>query len=136
MIEVLNKGEDMIISIAEASKRFNISRSKLYRMKDSGDISFSKRLDGYMGVEISELSRVFGATSHGREDATKRDGTKHDLETENLYLKKEVETLTKSLKKSEERLDQFIALTQEQNKRFLLTYHSDRKSLWNRLLGQ
>jgi len=136
MIQVLNKGEHMIISITEASKRFNVSRSKLYRMKASGDISFCKRLDGSMGVEISELSRVFGATNHEREDATKRDVAKHDLETENLYLKKEVETLTKSLKKSEERLDQFIALTQEQTKRLLLTYQSDRKSLWHRLLGK
>ena len=126
----------MIISITEASKRFNISRSKLYMMRNSGDISFCKRLDGSMGVEISELSRVFGATNNEREGATKRDSTKHDLETENVYLKKEVEALTKSLKKSEERLDQFIALTQEQNKRLLLTYQSDRKSLWHRLWGK
>jgi hypothetical protein len=136
MIQLLNKGEYMIISIAEASKRFNISRSKLYRMRDSGDISFSKRLDGSMGIEVSELSRVFGGTSHEHEDATKRDSEKHNFETENLYLKKEVEILTKSLKKSEERLDQFIALTQEQNKRLLLTYQPDRKSLWWRLLGK
>jgi hypothetical protein len=126
----------MIISISEASKRFSISRSKLYRMKDSGDISFSKRSDGSTGIEMSELSRVFGETNHERTDATKRDSKKIDLETENLYLKKEVETLTQSLKKSEDRLDQFISLTQEQTKQLLLTHQVQPKSLWHRLFGK
>ncbi|RYE17023.1 MAG: DNA-binding protein, partial [Sphingobacteriaceae bacterium] len=52
----------MILSITEAAKRFKISRSKLYRMSDSGKISFSKKLDGSLGVDISELTRVFGDT--------------------------------------------------------------------------
>ena len=101
----------MILSITEAAKRFKTSRSKLYRINDSGKISFSKKSDGSLGLDISELTRVFGDTGHEHVVATKQDTKKHDVETENWYLKKEIEMLTQNSQKSEARLDQFITLT-------------------------
>ena len=123
----------MILSITEAAKRFKISRSKLYRMSDSGKISFSKKSDGSLGIDVSELTRVFGDTSSEHVIATKQDRQKHDFETENLYLKREIETLTQNLQKSEARLDQFITLTQEQAKQLFLTSSPQPTSFWHRL---
>ena len=127
---------NMIISISEASKQFKVSRAKLYRMKDSGQISLTKKPDGKTGFDLSELLRVFGGNEIEHQNETKRDNLNnpnHDLATENFYLKKEVEFLTSRLQRSESQVDQLIASTQEKTKQLFLTQTQSPKSFWHRL---
>lgn len=123
----------MIISISEAARKFKVSRSKLYRMKDSGQISFAKKPDNTIGVDHSELIRVFGERKSEQQSEAREDNKRHDLTTENFYLKKEIEVLTQSLQRSEERVDRLITVTQEQVKPLLLTKLQSDKSFWQRL---
>ena len=49
-----------ILSISEASRRWHLGRSNLYRAVKSGRLNLSKRPDGSRGIDTSELVRVFG----------------------------------------------------------------------------
>lgn len=123
----------MILSISEAAKRFKVSRSKLYRMKDSGQISFTNKRDNTTGIDLSEMVRVFGEYVSEQENKTKQDKQNHDLVTENFYLKREIEILKHHLQKSESRVDQLIISTQAQSKQLMLTQLEPEKSFWQRL---
>lgn len=126
----------MIISISDASKQFKISRAKLYRMKDSGKISLTKKSDGTTGIDISELLRVFGERTVEQQTETnkdKLDDSNHDLATENFYLKKEIEGLKSRLHRSETQVDQLMTSTQEQTKQLFLTHLPSSQSFWHRL---
>lgn len=54
-----------ILSISEASRRWRLGRSNLYRAIKSGRLNLSARPDGTRGVDTSELVRVFGEPSTG-----------------------------------------------------------------------
>lgn len=126
----------MIISISDASKQFKISRAKLYRMKDSGKISLTKKSDGTTGIEISELLRVFGEHNIEQQIEINKDNlddSNHDLVTENFYLKKEIEGLKSRLQRSETQVDQLMISTQEQTKQLFLTHLPSSQSFWHRL---
>jgi predicted site-specific integrase-resolvase len=49
----------MILSITAAAKKIGIGRSTLYAMRKRGDISFIKKKDGSLAIDVSELERVF-----------------------------------------------------------------------------
>lgn len=133
----------MIVSVSEASKQFKISRTTLYRMKDSGQISFVKRVNGTTGIDTSELIRVFGDDKREQSRETKyntMDTRKYDVVTENVYLKKENvylkkenEMLLRHLQRTEAQVDQLMISVQEQNKQILLTQPQLKKSFWHRL---
>lgn len=123
----------MILSISEAAKKFKISRSKIYRLRDSGQLSLTKKSDNTTGIDLSEMVRVFGGHVSEQKNKTKRDSQNYDPVTENFYLKKEIENLTQNLQRSEARLDQLIASTQEQTKQLLLIQSKSEKSFWHRL---
>lgn len=123
----------MILSILEASKKFKVSRSKLYRMRDKGQISLTKKSDNTIGIDLSEMIRVFGAHVPEQQKDTNRTSSDHDIATENFYLKREIEALTNNLQKSEARVDQMIALAQEQTKQLLLVQPKSEKTFWQRL---
>lgn len=53
-----------ILSVSEASRRWQLGRSNLYRAINSGRLSLSTRPDGTKGLDTSELVRVFGEPSH------------------------------------------------------------------------
>ena len=53
-----------IISMSEASRRWAIGRTNLYRAVKSGRLNLSTRPDGTKGIDTSELVRVFGEPSH------------------------------------------------------------------------
>ncbi|TXG87832.1 MAG: hypothetical protein E6R10_07150 [Rhodocyclaceae bacterium] len=53
-----------ILSVSEASRRWRLGRSNLYRAINSGRLSLSARPDGTKGLDTSELVRVFGEPSH------------------------------------------------------------------------
>ncbi len=120
----------MIISISSAAKRFNVSRSKIYRMKENGQISFTKNSEDQVGIDLSEMLRVFGERKAEQPDNASKDNAEHDLRTENFYLKREIEALSQNLQKSESRVDQLLSQNQEQNKQFLLTQSKPEKSFW------
>ena len=52
-----------ILSISEASRRWHLGRSNLYRAVKSGRLNLSTRSDGSRGIDTSELVRVFGEPS-------------------------------------------------------------------------
>ena len=54
-----------ILSISEASRRWHLGRSNLYRAVKSGRLNLSTRPDGSRGIDTSELVRVFGEPSTG-----------------------------------------------------------------------
>jgi hypothetical protein len=54
-----------ILSISEASRRWRLGRSNLYRAVKSGRLNLSARPDGSRGIDTSELVRVFGEPSAG-----------------------------------------------------------------------
>lgn len=128
--------EHMIISISDASKQLKVSRAKLYRMKDSGQISFVQKNNGTTGIDTSELIRVFGENKNGQNSETPDntlDTNKYDVVTENFYLKKENEMLMRNLQRTEAQVDQLMVSIQEQNKQILLTQSRPKKSFWQRL---
>jgi hypothetical protein len=49
----------MIVSISEAARLAGKSRTTLYRMLDSGDLSSVTGVDSQPGIDVSELLRVF-----------------------------------------------------------------------------
>jgi hypothetical protein len=53
-----------ILSVSEASRRWRLGRSNLYRAVKSGRLNLSTRPDGTKGIDTSELVRVFGEPSH------------------------------------------------------------------------
>lgn len=52
-----------ILTISEASRRWRLGRSNLYRAIKSGRLNLSARSDGSRGIDTSELVRVFGEPS-------------------------------------------------------------------------
>lgn len=54
-----------ILSISEASRRWHLGRSNLYRAVKGGRLNLSIRPDGSRGIDTSELVRVFGEPSTG-----------------------------------------------------------------------
>ncbi len=52
-----------IISMSEASRRWVIGRTNLYRAVKKGRLNLSTRADGSRGIDTSELVRVFGEPS-------------------------------------------------------------------------
>ena len=52
-----------IVSISEASRRWRVGRSNLYRAVKSGRLNLSAQPDGSRGIDTSELVRVFGEPS-------------------------------------------------------------------------
>ena len=53
-----------ILSVSEASRRWRLGRSNLYRAVKSGRLSLSTNPDGTKGIDTSELVRVFGEPSN------------------------------------------------------------------------
>ena len=53
-----------ILSVSEASRRWRLGRSNLYRAINSGRLSLSTNPDGTKGLDTSELVRVFGEPSN------------------------------------------------------------------------
>lgn len=52
-----------ILSVSEASRRWRVGRTNLYRAVKSGRLNLSTRPDGTKGIDTSELVRVFGEPS-------------------------------------------------------------------------
>ena len=67
-----------IISMSEASRRWAIGRTNLYRAVKKGRLNLSTRADGSRGIDTSELVRVFG------EPSIEASGDVHDVSSNSL----------------------------------------------------
>jgi hypothetical protein len=132
----------MFLSISDAAKKAGIARSTLYKMRDSGKISLSKDSDGVLGIELSELCRVFPDSLKTKAEPKETAGDRNSkaLEIENMYLKEKVkrleDDLTEEKMRSQERVDTLLSVTREQSKQLLLTHETstakEKKSFWLR----
>ena len=139
----------MFLLISEAAKKAGLSRSTLYKMRDTGKISFSKSSTGALGVEFSELARIFPNVSNiGTSSSTSEkvvDNQNQLLEQEASHLREIIQRLEKELNyqreeelKSEERIDTLLSVTREQSKQLLLTHEQtkpeEKLSFWKKFI--
>lgn len=111
-----------IISISEASRRWMIGRTNLYRAVKRGRLNLSTKADGSHGIDTSELIRVFGEPSteilEGVHDAHKNlsQATNPDIHEQTghpsvvVLLQDQVNQLSAQLKQSNEREVRLLAM--------------------------
>ncbi|MGI4852371.1 MAG: hypothetical protein ACRYGR_10600 [Janthinobacterium lividum] len=137
----------MILSVIQAAKRVGVSRSKLYSMREKGILSFTKSENGKLGVEASELTRVFPkdicnfvkkasktktTTEQNVLAETVISGLRNDIE----YLKEKINFFENQLVQSHKEKEILLAVTQEQTKQLLGTRQAQKTSSWRRLFSK
>lgn len=132
----------MILSIIEAAKRMGVGRSTLYAMRKKGNISFTQNKDGSLGIDLSELERVFqGKTSHVSSDKTRADSARHDLslavmEKDMAHLRDKVNFLENQLALEQDRVATLLEINKNNSEKLLLTHQEhNQPSLWKRIIG-
>ncbi len=132
----------MILSIIEAAKRMGVGRSTLYAMRKRGDISFIKKKDGTLGIDLSELERVFqGKTSPATPGKTLKDIERHDLslaamEKDRAHLQDKVKFLENQLALEQDRVATLLEINKNNSEKLLLTHQEQNQpSLWKRIFG-
>lgn len=86
-----------LLSIVEASKQFNITRSRIYRALDKGTITAQIDADGVKRIDPTDLVRVFGNAKQKKHAPNKSDTIKME-QSETV-----VEILKEQLKQAQER---------------------------------
>ncbi|MDM1337165.1 hypothetical protein HXZ93_14330 [Acinetobacter pseudolwoffii] len=86
-----------LLSIVEASKQFNITRSRIYRALEKGTITAQIDADGVKRIDPSDMVRVFGNAKHKKPAPNKSDTLKME-QSETV-----VEILKEQLKQAQER---------------------------------
>ena len=132
----------MILSIIEAAKRMGVGRSTLYAMRKKGNISFIKRKDGSLGIDLSELERVFQSkTSPATSCKTKEDIVRHDLslaamEKDREHLQDKVKFLETQLALEQDRVATLLEINKNNSEKLLLTHQEQNQPrLWKRIFG-
>jgi excisionase family DNA binding protein len=132
----------MILSIIEAAKRMGVGRSTLYAMRKRGNISFIKRKDGSLGIDLSELERVFQSkTSPATPGKTLKDIERHDLslaamEKDRAHLQDKVKFLENQLALEQDRVATLLEINKNNSEKLLLTHQEhNQPSLWKRIFG-
>ena len=130
----------MVLSITEAAKKVGIGRSTLYAMKKKGSISFIEKKDGTMGIDQSELARVFpDKTSMSSSSKTEKDSIGHALslavaEKDRAHLQEKVRFLENQLSLEQDRVTTLLEINKKNAEQLLLaTRHP--VSVWKRLTG-
>jgi len=94
-----------VVSLTEAAKLADVSRPTLYRYLKNGTLSATKLLDGSRGIDVAELTRVFGDlrrnTPNDTADITLQDT--NFLHRENALLREQVTMLKQELSAAHER---------------------------------
>jgi len=136
------------VSISEAARLVKVSRPTLYKMINSGKLSYTsivKQGKAVKVIEISELMRVFGAllgTADGVNDVVKIDSENtpvnspalHDLQHKIALLEIENDSLKGAVKARDEHIDslrQAMQLIEHKKESSLQT-----KSIWWKFWGQ
>jgi len=142
----------MILNVSEAAKKVGASRSTLYNMKKTGEISFSMTADGKPGIEESELARVFPdrfktVDKKQRKSVLNTSNTSPEKSDQliekieilqnmlNERMEKELNDMRQRAGRAEERVDELMKITQDQSKQLLLSHQTKKKSLWKRMFG-
>ena len=132
----------MILSIIEAAKRMGVGRSTLYAMRKKGNISFIQRKDGSLGIDLSELERVFQVkTSPATPGKTLKDIESHDLslaamEKDRAHLQDKVNFLENQLALEQDRVATLFEINKNNSEKLLLTHQEQNQpSLWKRIFG-
>lgn len=132
----------MILSIMAAAKKFGIGRSTLYAMRKKGHISFTQRKDGSLGIDTSELERVFSdKTSMASSFKTHKDDERHDLslvamERDMKYLQEKATFLANQLALEQDRVATLLEINKNHSEKLLLTHQEQKQpSLWKRIFG-
>ncbi len=132
----------MILSVTAAARKIGIGRSTLYAMRKRGDISFIKKKDGTLGIDLSELERVFqGKTSYVSSDKTREDSVRHDLfltamEKDRAHLQDKVKFLENQLAIEQDRVATLLEINKNNSEKLLLTHQEQNQpSLWKRIFG-
>lgn len=86
-----------LLSIVEASKQFNITRSRIYRALEKGTITAQIDADGVKRIDPTDLVRVFGNAKQKKHAPNKSDTIKME-QSETV-----VEILKEQLKQAQER---------------------------------
>ena len=124
----------MILSITAAAKKIGIGRSTLYAMRKRGDISFIKKKDGSLAIDVSELERVFSdKTSTSPSPKIQKDSVGHDL---SLALQEKVRFLENHLAIEQDRVTTLLEINKNNSEKLLLTHQEQKQtSLWKRITG-
>lgn len=96
------------LSLSEVSKRFNVSRSTLYRAIKEGRIS--RNADGHF--DVAEVIRCFGEPNKKQEQNSGIDQLKDDADLRQLvdFMRKEIESYKDREKRYLDQIDRFQLL--------------------------
>ncbi|MDW3028412.1 plasmid replication DNA-binding protein [Acinetobacter baumannii] len=96
------------LSLSEVSKRFNVSRSTLYRAIKEGRIS--RNADGHF--DVAEVIRCFGEPSKKHEQNQEIDKPKDDTDLRQLvdFMRKEIDSYKDREKRYLDQIDRFQLL--------------------------
>lgn len=86
-----------LLTIVDAAKQFNVTRSRIYRALEKGTITAQIDDDGIKRIDPSDMVQVFGNTKHKKPVANKSEPIV-SVQSEMI-----VEMLKEQLKKAEER---------------------------------
>lgn len=132
----------MILSITAAAKKIGVGRSTLYAMRKKGNISFIKKKDGSLGIDVSELERVFSdKTSSSPSTKTHKDSVGHDLslatmERDMAHLQEKVRFLENHLALEQDRVTTLLEINKNNSEKLLLTHQEQNQpSIWKRIFS-
>ena len=94
-VKGLGKIEMSVLTIVEASKQFNVTRPRIYRAIQKGELTTSLNDEGVQVVQVQDMIRVFGNQKKKTVSNTVRNSV-HDTDS------KLVQILEEQLKKAEE----------------------------------
>ncbi|WP_257220052.1 helix-turn-helix domain-containing protein [Acinetobacter sp. YH12211] len=87
-----------LLTIVEASKQFGVTRSRIYRAIDRGEITPQVNDDGAKVIDAADMVRVFGTKASTRKTAPNKSDAMPARQSEQI-----VEILQEQLKQAQER---------------------------------
>lgn len=87
-----------LLTIVEAAKQFGVTRSRIYRAIDRGEITPQVNDDGAKVIDAADMVRVFGTKASTRKTAPNKSDASPMRQSEQL-----VEILQEQLKQAQER---------------------------------
>ncbi|WP_168391349.1 plasmid replication DNA-binding protein [Acinetobacter indicus] len=87
-----------LLTIVEASKQFGVTRSRIYRAIDRGEITPQVNDDGAKVIDAADMVRVFGTKASTRKTAPNKSDAMPAQQSEQL-----IEILREQLKQAQER---------------------------------
>lgn len=103
-----NMGMDMsVLTVVEASKKFNIGRTAIYKAIKNGDITPQKNHDGVQVIDAQDMIRVFGSVRKPVSKSDHKSVLVSDINNDEII--RELREQIKELKSDKDFLKQEIA---------------------------